>query len=56
VIRDTVIEDYLIVFWCGTALQILSLILCLILNTDKFNYDSKSKKIKSLNEVDDDAK
>jgi hypothetical protein len=56
VIRETFIEDYLVVFWCGTALQVLSLILCLVLNTDKFNYDTKSKKFNSLNGLVDDVK
>jgi hypothetical protein len=55
-IRETEKNDYIIVFWCGTILQFVSLILCLILKTDKFKYEKKKRKEKGLKEVDVDVK
>jgi hypothetical protein len=48
VIRETVKGDYLVVFWCGTGLQILALILCLSLKEEKFIYEKKSRKCVSI--------
>lgn len=50
-IRETVKDDYLIVFWIGTFLQIIALILCLILKEKKFNYN-KPVKIVDEREVE----
>ena len=49
-IRETVREDYIIVFWCGGILQFISLILCIILKTGEFDYEKCKKNGKNLKE------